>query len=233
MSRNPSRNPSPNASRRPLRDGPLADVPPASRSRSPGWRDPRLWIGVALVTGSVVVGARVLAGADDMTSVWAASGDLAVGQTLVADDLAATRVRFDDSADAGHYLAVDDELPADVTLTRPLAAGELVPADALGEAAADDTVSVSIAVPAEHVPTGLARGSRVDVWVLGEDRRSRASAELVLGDVVILDAPVVSDAFASATSRQLVLAVPEADEESLAEVLAASGDDRVRVVGKG
>ena len=94
-------------------------------------------------------------------------------------------------------------------------------------------MSVSIAVPAEHVPTSLARGSRVDVWVIGEDRRSRAAAELVLGDVVILDAPVVTDAFASATSRQLVLAVPQAEEESLAAVLAASGDDRVRVVGRG
>ena len=52
-------------------------------------------------------------------------------------------------------------------------------------------------------------------------------------DVAVLDAPVVSDAFASATSRQLVLAVPEVDEESLGEVLAAVGDDRVRVVGRG
>ena len=90
-----------------------------------------------------------------------------------------------------------------------------------------------LAVSAEHVPTDLVRGSRVDVWVIGEDRRSRAAAELVLGDVLILDAPVVSDSFASATSRQLVLAVPDDDEESLGQVLAASGDNRVRVVGRG
>ncbi|MCK9825625.1 hypothetical protein NOCD_19240 [Nocardioides cavernae] len=225
MSRKPSRNPA--------RDERLSDVPAATRTRSPGWRDPRLWVGVVLVTGSVVAGARIMAGADDMTSVWAASGDLAVGQTLQADDLTAARVRFADAADQQRYLTADDELPADLTLTRPLAQGELVPAGALGEAAADDTVSVSIAVPAEHVPTGLARGSRVDVWVIGEDRRSRAAAELVLADVVILDAPVVTDSFASATTRQLVLAVPEAEEESLAAVLAASGDDRVRVVGRG
>ena len=49
----------------------------------------------------------------------------------------------------------------------------------------------------------------------------------------MIDAPVVSDSFASATVRQLVLAVPEDDEESLGVVLAASGDDRVRVVGRG
>lgn len=208
------------------------EVPAASRASSPGWRDPRLWVGIVLVTGSVVAGARLLSGADDMTSVWSASSDLVSGQTLTADDFAATRVRFDEDADEQRYLAVDDELPADLTLDRPLAAGELVPASALGQAPDDDTVAVSIAVAAEHVPTDLDRGSHVDVWVIGEDRRQRAAAELVLDDVLILDAPVVSDSFASATSRQLVLAVPQDDEESLGLVLAASGDDRVRVVGR-
>ena len=220
-------------SRKPSRPTRPVDVPAASRTTPPGWRDPRLWIGIALVTGSVVAGARILAGADDMTAVWSASSDLVAGQTLTADDLTATRVRFDDDADQERYLAVDDELPTALTLTRPLATGELVPAGALGEQSDDDTVAVSIAVSAEHVPTDLVRGSRVDVWVIGEDRRSRADAELVLGDVLILDAPLVSDSFASATSRQLVLAVPHDDEESLGQVLAASGDDRVRVVGRG
>jgi len=212
-------------------------VPAATRAVTPGWRDPRLWIGVVLVTGSVVAGARLLSGADDMTAVWSASGDLVAGQTLTAGDLEATRVRFDDAADHDRYLAVDDELPAALTLTRALAAGELVPASALGEETAGDTVSLSIAVAAEHVPTDLVRGSRVDVWVVPEpglaQRRARAAAELVLGDVVVLDAPVVSDAFASATARQLVLAVPEADDEALGTVLAAVGDDRLRVVGRG
>jgi hypothetical protein len=215
-------------------------VPAATRSVAPGWRDPRLWVGVALVAGSVVAGARILSGADDMTPVWSASSDLVAGQTLTADDLRATRVRFDEDTDRDHYLGVDDELPAALTLTRPLAAGELVPAAALGEEVVDDTVAVSIAVAAEHVPTDLVRGSRVDVWVISDralaDRRAsreRGPAELVLGDIVVLDAPVVSDSFASATARQLVLSVPEADEEALGLVLAASGDDRVRVVGRG
>ena len=51
-------------------------------------------------------------------------------------------------------------------------------------------------------------------------------------DVLILDAPLVTDSFASVTSRQLVLGVPPGDEESLGLVLAASGDNRVRVVGR-
>lgn len=233
VSRNASRTLSRPSTRASARDPRGVDVPAATRSSPPGWRDPRLWVGVVLVTGSVVAGARLLSTADDMTTVWSASTDLVSGQTVTADDLVATRLRFDDSADEQRYLPVDDELPAALTLDRPLAAGELVPASALGEAAEDDTVALSIAVAAEHVPTDLVRGSRVDVWVIGEDRRQRAAAERVLDDVLILDAPVVSDSFASATSRQLVLAVPQVDEESLGLVLAASGDDRVRVVGRG
>lgn len=231
VSRNDSRILSRTASR-PAPTSRGVEVPAASRHRSSGWRDPRLWIGVVLVTGSVVAGARVMAGADDMTAVWSASSDLVSGQTLTADDLTATQVRFGEGTDLQRYLSVDDELPAALTLDRPLAAGELVPAGALGQAPDASTVAVSIAVSAEHVPTDLGRGSRVDVWVIGEDRRQRAAAELVLGDVLVVDAPVVSDSFASATSRQLVLAVPQDDEESLGLVLAASGDDRVRVVGR-
>ncbi|WP_224274345.1 SAF domain-containing protein [Nocardioides lacusdianchii] len=228
-----------NSSRHPSRTTGGLDVPPATRATRPGWRDPRLWIGVALVTGSVVAGARILAGADDMTQVWSASTDLVAGQTVGADDLEATRVRFGDDLDRELYLAVGEELPAALTLTRPLAAGELVPAAALGEAADEDAVAVSIAVAAEHVPPDVVRGSRVDVWVIGEGTlgtgggRRGAGAEPVLEDIVVLDAPVVADSFASATSRQLVLSVPVDEEESLGLVLAASGDDRVRVVGRG
>lgn len=228
-----------NSSRHPSRTSGGLDVPPATRATRPGWRDPRLWIGVALVTGSVVAGARILAGADDMTQVWSASTDLVAGQTVGADDLEATRVRFGDDVDRERYLAVGEELPAALTLTRPLAAGELVPASALGEATDEDAVAVSIAVAAEHVPPDVVRGSRVDVWVIGDRTlgagggRRGEGAEPVLEDIVVLDAPVVADSFASASSRQLVLSVPAGEDESLGLVLAASGDDRVRVVGRG
>lgn len=208
-------------------------MPAATRSTTPGWRDPRLWVGVVLVTGSVVAGARIMAGADDTTPVWAAAGDLVVGQTLTSADLVATDLRFTDAADGERYLAVDEQLPADLTLTSPVAAGELLPVSVLGAESSEDTVTVSIAVPPEHVPTDLATGSRVDVWVVGEDRRSRRAAELVLDDIAIIDAPIVSDSFATSGTRQLVLAVPVTDEDALAQVLAASGDNLVRVVGRG
>ena len=71
---------------------------PAQRVRRPGWRDPRLWIGVVLVAGCVVAGARMLAAADDTVQVWAAASDLGAGDRLTEDDLVAQRVRFADAA---------------------------------------------------------------------------------------------------------------------------------------
>jgi hypothetical protein len=177
----------------------------------------------------------VLATADETTAVWAAAGDLAEGQVLDAEDLVATRVRFVDAGNGGRYLAVEEELPAELTLTRDLGAGELVPASALGAASAGTTVSVSVSLPADQVPTGVAAGSRVDVWVVDEDRGARRgpSAEKVLADVVVLEAPSAAESFAAASGRQVVLGVPEDEEEALARVLAASGDGTVRVVGRG
>ena len=113
------------------------DPAPAVRSRAPGWRDPRLWIGIAIVAASVVAGARLLARADDLVSVWAVAEQHAAGDVLTADDLVARRVRFADDADRDRYLLVDRQLPAGLRLARDVGAGELLPAGSLGAADAD------------------------------------------------------------------------------------------------
>ena len=216
----------------PVSRNPLpTDVPPATRSTSRGWRDPRLWVGIVLVAGSVVAGSRVLAAADDTTAVWAAAGDLAAGESLTADDLASTRVRFADAADAGRYIEVEDRLPDELTLTRALGAGELVPLTALG-APDQGTVSVAISLPADQVPTDIGSGSRVDVWVV-DDNRGRSAAEVVLEDVAVLEAPTAADSFAAATGRQVVLGVPQDERDALAVILAGSGEESLRIVGRG
>ena len=81
-------------------------------TRGSGWA-------LALVAASVVVGARVLAQADEATVVWAAAADLPAGQQLAEEDLVATRVRFLDAADAQRYLAAGQPLPDPHTLLRP------------------------------------------------------------------------------------------------------------------
>ncbi len=53
-------------------------------------RPPR-WLDLRLVLGSVLLGARVVTAADATGPVWAATGDLAAGTELTADDLVAVR----------------------------------------------------------------------------------------------------------------------------------------------
>ena len=46
-----------------------AVAPPVSRAQSPGWRDPRVVVGVVIVAVCVLLGARVLGSADDTVAV--------------------------------------------------------------------------------------------------------------------------------------------------------------------
>ena len=75
------------------------------RSRRAGWRNPRLLLGVVLVAGSVLLGARLLAAADDTVGVWALSRDLPAGATVGKGDLERRQIRFPDVDTANGYLA--------------------------------------------------------------------------------------------------------------------------------
>lgn len=212
--------------------GAVASVPPATRASRPGWRDPRLWVGVLIVAVSVVAGARLLAAADDTVSVWAVAADTGPGAELAPDDLVAHRVRFADAGDLDHYFSVDDELPADLRLVRGVTAGELLPRAAIGAAdAAADTVELPIAVDAEQVPPSVRAGTVVDVYLLagGKDGAVRS-----LDDATVVDAPDLESTFGAATGRrQLVLAVPEADAAAFLEALGRAESPVLTVVRGG
>jgi hypothetical protein len=210
----------------------ISDPPPALRARRPGWRDPRLWIGVAILAASVLVGARVFAQADDLVAVWAVTQTHAEGDTLVEADLVAHRVRFAESDDAARYLLVSDPLPADLHLRRGLGAGELVPRSALGPAATSGLVTVPLGLPALAVPPAVRAGSHVDIWVTTDNDDGRPVARPLLRDVVVIAAPAATDGFGVGGDRQLVLGVTADQEESLGRVLAAVGDSTITVVGK-
>ena len=64
-----------------------------------------------MVCLSVLVGARVLAGADDTVAVLAARESLVAGQRVGPGDLTEVRLRFASDEDADHYLSAADQLP--------------------------------------------------------------------------------------------------------------------------
>ena len=216
------------------------DVPPALRGHRPAWRDPRLWIGIVLVAASVVVGARVLAAADDTVQVWAATSELGAGQRVVADDLVAQRVRFADEGALAGYFTVDDELPAGLELSRSVGAGELLPRAAVGTPDETGLVEVPVAVEPELVPPSVGPGDVVDVYVVaplgvdpgGKDQQPPPAGPALSGATVV-DAPELASSFGTSGKRQLVLAVPEAAAPAFFALLARYDAPSLTVVRRG
>ncbi len=145
-----------------LRAGPGDTVPVARRVQPPSWRDARLLVGVLLVLVSVVLGALVVARADETAPVWAAAHVLTPGRSLVADDLTAVSVRLQGAAP--RYLSAARPLAPGRVVLRTVAAGELVPGSAVGLRDGVDLRPVSVPV-ATDVAEPLGPGVLVDVWV--------------------------------------------------------------------
>ncbi len=76
--------------------GAAGPAQPTTRVAQPA-APPRL----LLVAASVVVGARLMAAADDTVGVWVLSRDLPAGATVEEGDLTRRQVRFPDDPDGG------------------------------------------------------------------------------------------------------------------------------------
>jgi hypothetical protein len=205
--------------------------PPARRHPRPSWRDPRIVVGVVMVAASMLLGARLLAGADDTVTVWSAGRDLPAGTTVSAAGLQRSEVRFASEELAERYLSAR-ALPAGTVLLRDVAAGELLPRAALGTRPPEETAQ-PIALSSDAVPADLRRGELVDVWVTpppdsGEGRR----AVRVLGQVRVVAAPESSSALGPSSTRQVVVGV-SGDDDLLARALAQLADGTAVLVRKG
>ncbi|WP_157538405.1 MULTISPECIES: hypothetical protein [unclassified Nocardioides] len=213
--------------------------PPATRVARPGWRDPRLWLGVLLVAGSVVLGARLLAAADDTVAVWAVVDDRGSGTPVVAADLAVERVRFGDGDVLDRYFPADQPVPDGLVLTRAVGAGELLARSAVGDAERTDVLQVPLAVDPQRVPPDVAAGSVVDVWISdGTADRDRARDDdatagtdgPALSGVTVVAAPGYDDTFAVSGTRQVVVAVDDERAAAFEQLLSGLGDPVIRIL---
>ena len=214
--------------------GTAAPVPGSAprRVRPPRWLDLRLVLGVLLVLGSVLLGARVVAAADATVPVWSAAGDLAAGTVLTAGDLVAVDVRLDDVA--GAYLATSTR-PEGRALARAVRSGELLPRTALEEPA--ELVQLALPVQAGYVPPGLDRGQVVDVYAVADPAAGATAAGDGSVALVVAAAPVQAISgrtegvpSTATTTVQVVVSVPAGQAPA---VLGAIGGRPLVVVVHG
>ena len=210
--------------------------PRANRLAAPRWLDTRLVLGVLLVLVSVVVGARVLASADQSQTVWAAARDLAPGAQLTEDDVVRKRVRlFGD--DRKRYISGRGVAPVDYVLRRGVGAGELLPYFALTKPGDDVSFRyVTVPVARGHLPPDLAAGSQVDVYVSPERKAgttttaaSPAAPRLVVRNVTVLQRPKAGGFTGGGTADEAIVLRLRPAEVPL--LLAAMSEGRIDLVG--
>lgn len=196
-----------------------------------------------LVAGSVVIGARLLAAADDTVTVWAVTDARGSGSPVGEQDLSVVRVRFDDDAALERYFAADQPVPDGLVLTRPVGAGELLARSAVG--AADDAalIQVPLAVDPQRVPPDVTAGSVVNVWIdegaggpvevaepaRGRDEATSEEPGAALTEVTVVAAPAFDDTFAVSGTRQVVIAVDEQAAADFERLLASFQDPLIRI----
>jgi len=185
-----------------------------------------LWIGVALMTASVAIGARLLASADDTVRVWAVAHEEGAGAHLRADDVVVRRLRFADASDLALYYRADRPLPDGLVLGRTVGAGELLARSAVTRAGDAPTVRVSVEVEPGRVDPDVHAGSVVDVYLddHGDGGGGAATDGRVLSGVTVLGAPSYDESFAIAGTRQIVLAVPAGQVQRFEHQRAAMQD---------
>lgn len=139
-----------------------------------------------MVLGSSVVGASVVAAADDTVRYWALAHDVRPGESVSGGDLVAVDVHLPRTT-SDLYLRTSAELPGRLDTLMwavDLRAGALLTRDALAAKLSVRQRELPVAVAWGSAPDDIAGGDLVDVWVgpaAGE--RAEETAHRVLAGV--------------------------------------------------
>lgn len=176
----------------------------APRLRTPGWKDPRLIVGVILVVLSVTGVVALIQSADARQGYWAAATDVVPGAPHDAAAFHIVQVNLADVAQ--HYWPADEPLPAEFYVAATLLQGELLTRRDVTEADPAGRQQVGVQV-LEHMPASIRPGSRVDVWVSApsEDGRGFDTPVRLVANAEVVGKAESSSAFAAADTTTVYL----------------------------
>jgi hypothetical protein len=196
----------------------MTALEPARAVRRAFWGDARFFLGILLIIASVAGVWFVVTASRQTAPVFAATRTIVPGEAIGSADVRAVEVALGQLGDL--YLS-ESELGAGLVATRTIPVGELVPADAVGDAAEARTTSVVVR-SAVDVPASVEAGTVVEVWAAPLDEHGDYDVPRIL----VPDATVVSvtrdDSMLGGGAAALELVIPRAD---VAATLAAMADE--------
>lgn len=180
--------------------------------------DVRFLLGILLIVASVAGVWCVVGAARQTAPVFAASHTIVPGEAVTRADLEVVEVALGHVRDA--YFTPAD-LADGLVATRTVSSGELVPFDAIGNAAQARTTSIVVRSTID-VPASVDAGSVVEIWSAPLLEQGEYDAPRIL----VADATVVSvlrdDSMIGGGAAALELVIPRSD---VAATLAAMADD--------
>ncbi|RZU61085.1 flagellar biosynthesis protein FlgA [Zhihengliuella halotolerans] len=197
------------------------------RLKRPGWRDPRLIIGLLLVVASIAGVVGLVTALDRTVSVYAAKDDLTVGERISVDDLSVVEVRVDGIEDL--YVSASDPLKSGTRASAFVKAGELVPARAIVGTDQQGRKPVSVPV-AGAISNAISVGGHVDVWSAAPAGTGNnfSDPERILERVEVAAVSDIQSGFGGTSGTNLELLVT--DDELPALLGALANDSKITVV---
>lgn len=183
------------------------EVREAAASRA-SVRDPRLWLGLLLVTGSLA-GANVYTNRlGHRTTVYVAAHPIAAGTELVTGDVRAVSVALP----ADLPVIVDAASVLGTAVLHDLQAGDLLTPSAVGDTGDGRARTVAVPIRAGHLPD-LHHGAQVEVWLTPSLQGAEAPgpARIVVEQATVVAAPEVADPTMDAAVSLLVRDVEVGD----------------------
>ena len=197
---------------------------PVRAARRPFWGDMRFLLGILLIAVSVAGVWFVVAAARQTAPVYAAARTIVAGEAVSEGDLTVVDVALGRLGDA--YLAADG-LAGGVVATRTIEVGELVPASAVGDAAAARTTTVVLRSTVD-VPASIGAGTVVEVWSAPLVERGAYDVPRILVPDAVVVGVTRDDSMMGGAQAALEVVIPRAD---VASVLAAvSAEAAISVV---
>ncbi len=199
----------------------MTTTSPSTERRARRYRDPRLLIGLTLVTVSISAVIGIVALADEGEEVLTAPRLLVEGERIHRNDLEPRRVAL--GLETHGYVTAADIPESGIVITRTVGAGELVPLSAVGDERGPRSTTVVVTLSTALGAT-VRPGDQLDLWAAPAEEAGRFGAPVVIASGTQLVRTITAEGIVSSgEAGRIELLVPRRDVARILFALA-NGD---------